>query len=195
MLRITRLIGSAASVILLMMLAAFTSSVPVHAASGLDSVGPQTQTAGVASSDPVVACQTWRIVVRGAQPAVGTCYNGRTKSGHTIAWLTAGHITPYVTNHNPCQSGDLHLWQDNNNTGADICFGGGSGNVNLSDWRVNVFVTWDNTASSWVTNGRSGSFYAGAGTSGTSQSFSYRTTGNFDCNYICNDDLSSFHFN
>jgi hypothetical protein len=101
---------------------------------------------------------------------------------------------PKVINHNPCQSGDLHLWQDVNNTGADICFGGGAGSDNLSNWHINPFVLWDNQANSWVTNGWSGNFYSGANKAGTSQSFSARPTGNFNCNTICNDDLSSFSF-
>jgi hypothetical protein len=73
---IARLIGSTVGVTLFMLLAAFTTSVPAYAASSIDnrsSIGSVTETAGVASSDPVVACQTCRVILRGDQPAIGTC--------------------------------------------------------------------------------------------------------------------------
>jgi len=130
----------------------------------------------------VVYCQHWRVQLHGESAATGTCLDNQgSKAG----------ATPDLSNRYPCNTDDVHLWQDTGGEGASICFYN-TGSVNLADWRINIFVTWDNQASSWYSGRWSGVFYPGSNDQGVGQTFSANQgISNFNCHTVCNDDLSS----
>ncbi len=116
-----------------------------------------------------------------------------------VSTLTAPSPTPLLSNRNPCNLLDSHIFQDYGEQGALICFYG-SGTVNLSDWRINPFVNWNNEASSYIgggSSGRNGTFYSFPNEGGTQQPWDDTHYGNFGCgtNHVCNDDLSSIRIN
>ena len=129
------------------------------------------------------SCYTLRVELRGNLPPVTTCLQ---------ALPPARGVQPSIANRFPCNSSDLHLYQDQGESGASICFFN-TGTVNLSDWHINPFVLWDNTASSYFTGIWCATFWTGSNQTGTAQGAPSLEVG--DCDGVAgdlpNDTLSS----
>lgn len=95
-----------------------------------------------------------------------------------------------------CDSGyDLKIYQDafQSSSGSEICFYG-TGFVNLTDYQINVFQSWNDQASSWSSGKWYGVFYKDVNGGGGQEAFSYNSAGEFDgqSGHLPNDSLSSF---
>ncbi len=149
-------------------------------------------TANPASAHPASAtihtsgqtgCHTTEVTLHGnAKPDVKCLDAQGGASPDTVAENCGGHPN------------DLIVYQDANqkSTGGVICFKG-TGFVNMTDYIINPFVSWNDQASSWSSGIWYGTFYGDINGEGPSESFSYFSTGEFDGQdgRLRNDSLSS----
>ena len=131
-------------------------------------------------------CRTLEVTLHGSDNPTLKCQD------RTVSRLG---VTPYTLATTCASANDLKIYQDagQHSTGAVICFSG-TGFINMTDYWVNWFQSWNDQASSWSSGKWEGVFYKDISGEGVYQNFPWLETGEFDGQNgaLPNDSLSSF---
>jgi len=146
---------------------------------------------GAKAENTLAHCQTLEVHLYGVLPAATTCLDGNTT---TTSPKTAGLITP-DTSTSSCVTKALWIWENANESGAEICFIG-SGFANMTDYRhcgIILCYSWNDAASSFYTGCSQVTFHVDIGATNNDKhaTASAYQASNFPFGAVGNDQLSS----
>lgn len=163
-------------------------AVTVMAASPVAHVSPRTGTNSTAAAVRQLrqaGCHVLEVTLHGNASPTAKC---------SLVVASSSAATPYTLATTCASANDLKIYQDafQKSTGAVICFSG-TGFINMTDYWINWFQSWNDQASSWSSGKWQGAFYKDISGEGVSQNFNWFSTGEFDGQNgaLPNDSLSS----